>query len=233
VVAIHGGSWTGGSKAEYGPQIARLARHGYAVIVPDYRLARPGEPSWPKALEDLREVVRWVRRHAGSYQLDPTRVVALGSGAGGHLAALLGTDPPELEPGGVSAGVQAVVDLYGPTDLAALLASRELEDDPIRRFLGATSTENLAAASPVRHVTADDPPMLILHGQDDRWVPPDQSRALAESLASAGVQHRLIVLPGARQGFELKLGDPTNSDLLPEILAFLETVWQAGVRHEP
>ena len=94
VLAIHGGSWIGGSKTEYGPQLARLTRHGYVVFAADYRLARPGEPSWPGALEDLREAIRWIRRHADDFLVDPNRLVALGSGAGAHLALLLGTFPP-------------------------------------------------------------------------------------------------------------------------------------------
>ena len=64
VLAIHGGSWVGGSKSEYGPQVSRLARHGFVVFVADYRLARSGTPGWPEALDDLREAVRWIRMHA-------------------------------------------------------------------------------------------------------------------------------------------------------------------------
>jgi acetyl esterase/lipase len=64
VLAIHGGSWVGGSKSLYGPQLAPLAKAGYVVFAADYRLARPGAPSWPQALDDLRAAVRWIRVHA-------------------------------------------------------------------------------------------------------------------------------------------------------------------------
>ncbi|MFO0888975.1 MAG: alpha/beta hydrolase [Isosphaeraceae bacterium] len=230
IVAIHGGSWTGGSKADYGPLVAPLARHGYAVVVPDYRLARMSEPSWPEALEDLRDTVRWVRRNAAAYGLDPDRVAALGSGAGGHLALLLGTHPPTEHPEGLDARIQAVIDLYGPADLAALGRNRALENDPVYVLARETIPGALRSASPMSHVSVDDPPILILHGLDDRWVPPDQSRALAARFAGAGVNHRLLLLPGARHGFGLNLGGPEPRDLTPAVLEFLEIVWQARER---
>jgi acetyl esterase/lipase len=236
VLAIHGGSWIGGSKSEYGPQVERLARHGYVVFVADYRLARPGLPSWPEVLDDLRESVRWIRLHADEYHVDPERIVAMGSSAGGHLAALLGTLPPTAEPNGVSCRVQAVVNLYGPSDLVELMAGRKLSNDPVRLLIGATLDEGLPRlrqASPMTHVTSDDAPMLLIHGSDDRWIPIEQSQRMAESLARAGVRHRLLAVPGARHGFELMVEFPEKRDLLPEILAFLENVWQVHSQNRP
>jgi acetyl esterase/lipase len=229
VVAIHGGSWLGGSREEYGPQVARLARHGYVVFVPDYRLARSGQPSWPGALEDLRQAIRWIRGHSEAFHVDPDRVVAMGSSAGGHLAALLGTAPDEATPGDASCRVQAVVCLYSPSDLIELGRTRRLPDDPLSLFIGAHSAEapdGLDAASPARHVSSDDAPMLLIHGSDDVWVPPSQSESMAHRLERAGVSHRLLVVPGARHGFELAVRYPEPRDLLPDVLAFLDSVWQ-------
>ena len=228
VLVIHGGSWIGGSKSEYGPQFARLTEHGYVVFAADYKLARPGAPGWPDALDDLRGAVRWIRSHAEEFEVDQNRLTALGSGAGGHLAALLGTSPPESGPGETSARVQAVIDLYGPSDLAELVHRRGLANDPVSAFLGDTPGKNMAraaAASPINLVSAGDSPMLLIHGSDDSWVHLEQSKRLADALAGVGVRHRLIVVPGARHGFELMVGFPEPRDLLPDVLAFLETVW--------
>lgn len=234
VLAIHGGSWTGGSRSEYGLQVARLAKHGHVVFVADYLLARPGQPGWTGALEDLREAVRWIRRHADDFRVDPDRLIALGSGAGGHLAALLGTSPPDRDAGEISSRVQAVVSLYGPTDLAQTVQNRHLANDPVWSFLGENSRGDMrraCAASPIHQVTCNTPPMLLVHGLDDTWVSPRQSQEMAERLSQAGVRHRLILVPGARHGFEFRIGSPETRDHLPEILAFLEAVWQgnAGV----
>jgi len=232
VLAIHGGSWTGGSRSEYGPQVARLAKCGHVVFVADYLLARPGQSSWPGAVEDLREAIRWIRRHAGQYGVDPDRLIALGSGAGGHLAALLGTTPLELDAGEVSSRVQAVVSLYGPTDLAETALGRHLSNDPVWLFLGNRSGGHLSearAASPIHQVTTDTAPMLLVHGLDDAWVLPVQSKKMSDRLSRAGVKNRIILVPGARHGFEFRIGSPETRDLIPEILAFLETVWQVHV----
>ncbi len=222
VLAIHGGGWRGGNKDSYGRMAARLSRHGYVVVAVNYTLSRPGAPSWPANLDDVREAVRWVRRHAGAYGIDPDRIAALGASAGGHLAVLLGTDPAPDR----AARVQAVVDFYGPTDLPTLVQSRPPTAEPIALLLGGALNkwpDRYEAASPLRHVSHDDPPMLIIHGSDDALVPLDQSRALASALQRAGVPNRLMVVEHARHGFDFRIND--RYDLLPDILDFLVKAW--------
>ncbi len=220
VVAIHGGGWRGGSRIDFGRMVARLARHGVAVAAIDYTLSRPGEPSWPRNLDDVRAAVRWVRRHAGDFHLDAGRIAALGASAGGHLAALVGTVPGDPE-----SRVQAVVDLYGPADLMALGGPCRLRGGPVDLLLGGlpdACPDRARAASPVAHVAADTPPMLLIHGGDDQLIPADQSRRLAAALDRHGVRNRLIVLEDASHGFGLVVGD---RDLVPEMLAFLDGAW--------
>ena len=84
--------------------------------------------------------------------------------------------------------------------------------------------------SPINHVSRDHVPTLLIHGTEDRWVPLEQSLRLDQALDEAGVSHRLLVVPGARHGFELVVKFPQTRNLLPEILAFLENVWQAASR---
>lgn len=226
LMLVHGGSWMGGSAGIGGlgerSTALRLARAGVVIVAPDYTLARPGAPSRPRVVTELRATMRWLRREALSLGIDPKRVGALGFAAGGHLAALLGTLPDELDPDGVSARPGLVVDFYGPTDLAALEAERRLPHDPIAVFLGGAGRDD---ASPIHHVSADDPPHLILHGTADRWVSIEQSRRYAARLKSAGVKVRLIEVDGARHGFEAGVEFPRSVDLLPAILAFLNSVW--------
>jgi acetyl esterase/lipase len=235
VIAIHGGSWMGGSARLYqldpDNTIQRLARAGLVVVVPDYRLARPGNPSWPAVLDQMREVVRWVRRHAEELEVDPRRIAAMGQSAGGLLAALLGTVPDKPGDDGVSARVNAVIDFYGPSDLMRLVETRRLAHEPARVFLGPAADGRpvpFAGASPIEHVTRDAAPMLLLHGSDDAWVDPEQSARLAQALRRAGVRHQLIVVDGARHGFEAQVNTVPRRDLLPEILGFLKSVWEPG-----
>lgn len=218
VLAIHGGGWRGGSKRDFGPHVARLAQHGYVVAAIDYRLSRPGRASWPANLDDVRDAVRWLRVHASEYGVDPRRIAALGASAGGHLAALLGTWPD-----GPATRVQAVVDFYGPTDLLSLESAQPETVGSLRLMLGGRASElreRFRAASPVAHVTSDDPPMLLIHGLDDGHVPVAQSRELAAALERAGVEHRLVLVEHGRHGFVF---EAAGRDLLPEILSFLRS----------
>ena len=231
VLAIHGGSWCGGSKRWFRADprtstILRLARAGLVVIAVDYRLAQPGSPSWEAALDDVREAVRWTRRNAPDLGIDPDRIVALGQSSGAHLATLLGTLPDPGAPDGVSSRVAAVISFSGPSDLDALIRTRRLTHDPIPTFVGDAPASK---ASPIHHVTRDDAPMLLFHGTDDLWVPIQQSERLAAALQQHGVPHRLVRVPGARHGFEAPVTPPQEPNpVLDEIFAFLESVWNAG-----
>ncbi|WP_337176371.1 alpha/beta hydrolase [Paludisphaera sp.] len=226
VVAVHGGSWTGGSRRDYGPQFADLARDGLAVAVVDYRLARPGAPSWPGAVEDVRQAVDWLIDRADRHRIDPRRVALLGTSSGGLLAARAAQEDRRIA---------AVVCLSTPFDLAELAASRRLGHEPAELFLGADPTDasDLAAdASPITHVTPGGPPTLMIHGDDDAWVPLDQARKMLERLETAGVPARLVVIPGARHGFELRVGPPEPRDLAPVVREFLGAAWAGGGQPE-
>jgi acetyl esterase/lipase len=245
IVAIHGGGWRGGSRTEYGPSVARLAQHGYVVFAVDYRLSRPGTASWPGNIDDVRAAVRWIRRYGRNYGANPDWIAAIGASAGGHLAALLGTEPaphpPSLEgetpPADVAPPrVKAIVDFYGPADLRSLAKNPNLAVSCLYPLIGGgpqAFPDRYDQASPVAHVSSDDPPMLLIHGREDVRVPLGQSEELAAALRSAGVPHRLIVVDGARHGFGFVVGERGERDLLPEILAFLDAARTATAGREP
>ncbi len=81
LLAIHGGGWRGGDRSDYGRALAPLARQGYAVVAIDYRLSRPGSPSWPENLDDVRAARRWIDAHASEFGFDRRRVAAIGASA--------------------------------------------------------------------------------------------------------------------------------------------------------
>jgi len=243
VIAIHGGGWFKFSKDDFGRVVAPLAKHGYVVVSINYQLAFPGAPSWPQNFEDVRASVRWVRQNAAALGIDPTRIAALGESAGGQLAALLGTNPdgplssgtspsaPASDGSGssaVSARVQAVVDFYGPTDLAALVAaSPNGSASRVELFLGGLPDQvpnSYIDASPIDHVSSSAAPMLIIHGSADQVVPVDQSKELSIALTAAGVPNQLIIVPGGTH--DAKLGTGLVFDghsFLPAVLQFLDT----------
>lgn len=221
VLALHGGGWRGGDKGDYGRSVARIAQHGVAVAAADYELSRPGNPSWPANLEDVRQAVRWLRSEGGKFDLSPDKIAALGSSAGGHLAAMLGAasnDP--------ASRVDAVVSFYGPMRLSTLSPPCLTPGGPVDLLLGGTgqSTKRREiAASPLNHVSPDDAPMLLVHGLDDALIPPEQSREMALALEAAGVPHRLIEVSEAGHAFGFVVN---GHDLLPDILEFLSDTWK-------
>jgi arylsulfatase len=195
---IHGGGWKHGTKERC--QLAWLAAEGWAVASIDYRLS--WQACMPAQLDDCRAAIAWLRREAATYGLDPDRLFVGGSSAGGHLAALIGTA------GTGAAPVQGVIDLFGPSDFASTIASEGTAadgeaDGPVRPTVmallggpGPDLADRARSASPLSHVSADDPPFLILHGDADRIVPVEQSRRLDAALRAAGVASTLMVLPG-------------------------------------
>jgi acetyl esterase/lipase len=194
LIFIHGGAWKGGNKDMYRPYAVRYAQRGYVVASISYRLSK--EAPFPAAVEDAKCAVRWMRANAGKYAVDPNHICVLGGSAGGHLAMMVGysSDRKELEGSGgcpdVSSKVQAVVNIYGPCDLTV---PGIRDADTVRQFLGGKTYDEARdlyeQASPLFHLTKDDPPTLILHGTLDSLVPIGQSDKLAERLKKLGVPY--------------------------------------------
>jgi acetyl esterase/lipase len=211
VIWVHGGAWRAGSKSWLPPSGISLARHGFIVASVEYRFTQ--EAVFPAQINDVKCAVRYLRSHARQYNIDPDEIGAYGASAGGHLVALLGTDPDDkkLEGAGgwpeVSSRVQAVVDFFGPTDFTTILqqATNLLPqaDQASRALFGGPmdAVQDLARlASPVLHVSADDPPFLVIHGDKDPLVPIQQSRELVDALTKAGVEAQLVVATGFGHG---------------------------------
>ena len=205
VVWVHGGGWEAGSKSGGNPMLPLLAR-GYAVAAVNYRLSQ--HAPFPAQIEDVKAAVRFLRANAKAYDLDPDHFGAAGASAGGHLVALLGTSAgaKDLDGDGkykdVSSAVQAVCDIFGPTDLVKL-SPPGATNNPVTRLLGGTTGEKkalAARANPISFVDPKDPPFLILHGDKDTLVPVSQSELFRAALQKAGVANDLIVVPGAGHG---------------------------------
>jgi acetyl esterase/lipase len=216
VVYVHGGGWSGGSKAGAPPLLAALAQRGYFCATIDYRLSQ--EARFPAQIEDCKCAIRFLRSRAREYNLNPDRIGVWGHSAGGHLVALLGTtgDVKDLEGDGgspkVSSRVQAVLDCFGPTDFARMAdfpsrIDHNSSNSPESRLVGGPvqqKKEEVRRANPITYVTKDDPPFLIMHGDQDPLVPLNQSQLLLDALKKAGVDASLHVVKGGGHGFGSK-----------------------------
>lgn len=205
VIYIHGGGWVGGSKAASLLRIAPYLEMGFNVVNVEYRLGRVARA--PAAVEDCRCALRWVIRNAEAYGIDPERLVVTGRSAGGHLSLTTGMLS-------VSAGldsecisqveprVAAVVNYYGITDVADLMAGKPNEKSYTVSWLGSQrDREEIAdSVSPIHHVRKDLPPILTIHGDADKIVPYSHAVELHKLLDAAGIQNELLTIPGGGHG---------------------------------
>jgi len=215
VIWIHGGGWRKGNKMSVARQLF-LLENGFALASINYRLSHNAQ--FPAQIHDCKAAIRYLKKHASEYGIDENRIGVWGASAGGHLVALVGTsgDVPKLEGDlgetGVSSKVNAVCDFYGPTDFSKLtdrppnpnLNTTDPRMQTIPRLLGGLITEKkqlARLASPVTHVTKNDPPFLIMHGDKDPLVPLQQSILFHEKLQQTGVASELIIVPDAGHGF--------------------------------
>jgi acetyl esterase/lipase len=218
IVFIHGGGWYAGIRKSYRSRIVESAKRGYVAVSISYRLMKFDEakketttaaPCFPAQIHDAKAAVRWLRANAEEYHIDPSRIGVTGRSAGGHLSLLVGlTDSSSGLEGdsgnpGHSSRVQAVVNVFGPTDIRDCHETSSVAWI-FRLFMGGTpeeAAETYKKASPVTYVSADDPPVLTLHGDLDRAVPLDQATTLDDKMKAAGAPHTLKVFPGQGHGF--------------------------------
>jgi acetyl esterase/lipase len=226
VVYIHGGAWRGGDKSGVNWLAGPLLDAGFAFFSIDYRMSY--EAHFPAQIHDCKAAIRWVRTHAAEYGGDASRIGVMGTSAGAHLAALLGTSGgvKELEgtvgETGVSSKVQAVSDWFGPSDLTVQGDSEHWLVDPVSALLGARPADDpeaAAAASPVTYIDHGDPPFLIVHGTADPTVPIEQSLRLRDKLAAAGVPVDLIEVPGGGHG-KFEDTSPNREELVRRTVLF-------------
>jgi alpha-L-fucosidase len=227
IINIHGGGWYAGGKGGETTlaMLCRFAESGFVALSIDYRLS--DEATFPAAVEDCKQAVRWLRAHATDYNVDPERIGVIGASAGGHLSAMLAVTRPEDEFDRAgryleySSAVQAAAPVCGPMDLCVPLAPQRYPDnDPaVVRFLGGTFPGKLGAArraSPITYVRKELPPILLVHGDADNRVELSQSQKFADALAAAGAPHELLVVKGGGHG----MGIARDDAMLARIVAF-------------
>ncbi len=228
IVIIHGGGWTGGDKAAGRERNigTTLATHGYVCMSINYALAKAGSPTFPRNIQDCKRAVRWLRKNADQFQVDVDHIGAIGGSAGGHLTALLavsgpdtGIDPPEDAE--YSCRIQAAVPMYPhcAASWEGQVPARAYPNLPMFSKPQAEAPDLWKSASPLKQLSADDPPMLILHGTADKTTPLDQSVRFHEAARRIGVPSELIIIEGAPHSFHLQ---PKQRDLRSTVLEFFD-----------
>ncbi|MCI0494451.1 alpha/beta hydrolase [candidate division KSB1 bacterium] len=214
LILFHGGGWVAGQKERNVMYLLPYLSLGWAAINVEYRMA--GNSLAPAAVEDCRCALRWASYHAKQYNLDDSKFVLTGTSAGGHLSLITGMLPsnsifdrqcptpdsirwrtgtePEVK-------VAAIINWFGITDVADLLAGPNAKHYAIEWFGSMSNREELARqVSPINYVRAGLPAIITIHGDQDIIVPYNQAVRLHAALEKAGVPNQLVTIKGAGHG---------------------------------
>lgn len=214
VLCIHGGGFRAGKRERWDALCQKLAGDGYVAVTVTYRLAPKYQ--FPAAIYDVKAAVRWLRKNAAAYQIDPDRIGVVGDSAGGHLAQFLGVtgdiagfegleelgdEVSDLE----STAVTCVVNYYGPSDFTKSYGKSVDAAEVLPLWLGGDVTKELRkhiVASPLYWVTPNAAPTLLIHGTEDKYVAFEQAEWIHDRLKAAEVEVELLKLEGAGHGFK-------------------------------
>lgn len=239
IVYLFGGAWMAGDRHQVNTSLLpSLVSQGYAIASLDYRHSQVAV--FPAQISDLKSGIGWLRTNAGNLGFDPGRIGVFGPSAGGHLAALLGTTSgtDHFLPEGyrvADCAVQAVVDLFGPTDFLQMDAQslsdqiiHDSPDSPESRLVGGAIVDHevaVRAANPITYIDGSEPPFLVVHGDQDPLVPHHQSELLASALDEAGSVCTFVTVEGGGHGS----GGTFNSDeFAADVLNFLDVYLKGG-----
>ena len=211
IVWVHGGAWRSGSRTSM--PLGKLVEAGYAVASVDYRLST--QARFPAQVHDIKAAIRFLRGHGAEWKLPTNHIVIAGDSAGGHLAALVGVSNGHDELEGSlgddrkqSSAVQGIISFYGGANLTTILKQSTPHGLSVRvpaldLLLGGQPEvvpELARLASPVFHVDRSDPPLLLLHGDQDPQMPINQAHELMGAYRKLDLPAHLEVVHGAAHG---------------------------------
>jgi len=211
ILYVHGGAWRAGTKSDV--PIYDLLGQGFAIASVDYRLSTQAQ--FPAQAHDIKAAIRYLRANAAQLHINTGKIAIAGSSAGGHLAALVGVTNGQKELEGKvgdhldqSSDIACIISLYGASNLQTILGQStehglEMRVPALKLLLGdvpAKKSELAKLASPVAHLDKTEPPLLLIHGDADPQMPPQQSEEFAKAYQAAGLTVTHLVLPGSLHG---------------------------------
>ncbi len=225
LIFMHGGFWVAGSKDSQTLNILPWLEKGWNVVVVGYRLG--GVAPAPAAVVDTFCALRWAGTNAAMYNIDTNKIVASGQSAGGHLALTLGMMSDQGYdkncPAGTTPKVAAVINWFGVTDVADVIAGPNKNATPLRWFGNMAEADAVALAkqlSPMSYVRDDLPPILTIQGDADMVVPYAHGIALDTALDNTNVNHEHLTIPGGGHG---RFTAAERATIYTTINAFLKT----------
>ena len=220
VVFFYGGSWRNGDRGNYRFVGQSLSSRGFITVIPDYRLYP--DVRFPAFVEDGARALAWIDDNIRESEHG---VVLIGHSAGAHLAALLALDQKYIAAFGLSGSqLKGLIGLAGPYGFDPLSYRKTR---PI--FSGLTDVDD---AKPISHACNNSPPLLLLHGSEDRVVLPVNSRRLHELQQGCGLPSELIELDDVGH-FDIVLGLSGSFSNLAPVLEPIQDFIQESVKTLP
>jgi acetyl esterase len=234
-VYIHGGGWGAQTLKQRQADYRWFSTRGYLVISLEYPLSSDKRHTWNVAEPQLGCALTWVAANAARFGGDPARLALWGESAGGNLVLNLsyqanaGTLKPSCT--GALPHVAATVALYPVVDPALMYRPVDAMLGPFGRMMGEHYTggspeqfpDRYAAIASATHISAKAPPSLLIVPEADHLVVPDAAYAFVAKARAAGVDTRLIRMPYAEHGFDLRSGSIGNQLVRQAMSQFLET----------
>jgi acetyl esterase len=211
VLIVHGGGWHSGSKGGWSGQAEELAEAGFVVVVANYQLATATVGGFPHQLHELKAAIVWMRAQATQLHIDPRRIGAMGSSAGGNLVAMLATDAD----GPLDSGdrLRAAVTWSAILDLA----TQPGLTNAIGEYVGCQvdCAAVLDDASPLHHVSTGDTPIELFNSSKE-LAPLKTVQAMAARLTAHHVDNQVVIYPGSGHGVDY------GTQAMPATIAFLQ-----------
>ena len=203
MIMIHGGGWSSGDKTDLNVYVDTLKKRlpSYAIININYRFALNASTAFPMQENDVKAAIDFIFSKRTEYQISD-KFVLMGVSAGAHLSLL------QAYKYNTPVKIKAVVDFFGPTDMAAMYndpASIFAPPSSIAQlFNGATPATNptaYAQSSPITFANAQAVPTIILHGGVDPVVKVSQATALRDKLVSFNIVNQYVFYPTEGHGW--------------------------------
>jgi acetyl esterase/lipase len=223
IVYITGGGFISANKDSYIQQRMAFAEAGYVVASIQYRVAPTAV--FPQPLADVKAAIRYLKANAAKYNINADKIGVIGESAGGYLAAMAGTTcgTTQFDKGenlDQNSNVQAVIDIYGLSDLTKVGADFSQAVQNAHKSAGATEAlwvngspvfggkdggiladrEKAEAANPITYISDKTPPFLLMHGDHDTLVSPSQTEILHQALLAHGIEATRYIVKGAQHG---------------------------------
>jgi len=214
IIYVQGSAWMKQNVYKGIPQLSNFAQRGFVIAIVEYRPSI--DSPFPAQIQDAKTAIRFIRKNAEKYNVDPENIFIWGDSSGGHTAVFVGLTSGNQaldteDYAGFSDNVNAVVDFYGPTDIAKMkdfpsIFDHDKPTSPEGMLIGGLTVsenpEKAQKANPINYINSGKsiPPILIAHGDKDRIVPFNQSELLAQKLIESGKEFDYYSLSEADHG---------------------------------